>query len=195
MMRGSVQGLPVAHPIVRELPAIYQDSEFVASFTGGLDDVLAPATTVVDCLHAYIDPSVTPPDFLRWLGDWVGLQLDEDWSTPRRRRLVAQAADMFAKRGTMAGLRHEIELYTDGHAHIDDPGSTVTSATPGASFATVEHERDRTVRVTVDVADAADVNWNGLQELIRDAVPAHLPVEVELREVDGPSPTAEGTSP
>ena len=104
---------------------------------------------------------------------------------------------MFAKRGTVSGLRHEIELYTDGQAHIDDPGSTITSGTPGASFATVEHDRDRTVRVTVDVTDATDVNWNGLQELIRDAVPAHLPVEVELREVDAPAdsdPTAEGTS-
>jgi phage tail-like protein len=185
MSRGTVAGLGVSRPILRQLPAIYQDHLFLEQFTAGLDDVTASAHAVLDCLHAYIDPSVAPGDFVQWLGDWVGLQLDEDWSLERRRRIVAAAVEMFAKRGTVAGLRHEIQLYTDGTATIEDPGGTFTSSVPGATFDHVTHHRDRTLRVTVDVADGASVNWNGLQELIRNAIPAHLPVEVELREVGG----------
>lgn len=185
MSRGTATGLPVTRPIVRELPSIYQDNAFLDGFTGGLDEVLAPAVSVIDCLHAYVDPTTTPADFLGWLGEWVGLRLDEDWTTDRRRRLVAGAAEMFAVRGTVAALRREIELYTDGHVEIHDPGSTVTSPIPGASYATVEHEPDRTVRVVVDVADGNAVNWNGLQALIRNAIPAHLPVDIELRETPG----------
>ncbi len=185
MSRGTVAGHGVTRPIVRQLPAIYQDHLFLEQFTAGLDDVTAPVHTVLDCLHAYLDPSVAPGDFVQWLGGWVGLHLDEDWPLDRRRRIVAQAVEMFAKRGTVAGLRHEIQLYTDGVATVDDPGGTYTSSVPGATFDHVTHDRDRTVRVTVDVVDGVSVNWNGLQELIRAAIPAHLPVEVELREVDG----------
>lgn len=191
MSRGTATGLPVARPIVQELPAIYQDHAFLDGFTAGLDTVLAPAVSVIDCLHAYIDPANTPDDFLGWLGEWVGLRLEEDWSTPRRRRLVAEAAEMFAVRGTVAALGREIELYTDGVAHIDDPGSTNTSAVPGASYHSVEHDSDRTVRVVVDVERGDDVNWNGLQALIRNAIPAHLPVDIELRETGEPADAAE----
>jgi len=187
MSRGAVIGLPVQRPIVRSLPSIYQGYLFLDQFTAGLDEVWAADHCDLDCLHAYVDPAVAPADFVHWLGDWVGLGLDEDWSVDRRRRLVAGAVDMFAKRGTVAGLRREIELYTDGVTHVDDPGSTITSATPGASFDQAGHVRDRTVRVVVDVADAATVNWNGLQEIIRSAIPAHLPVEVELRETGSPT--------
>jgi phage tail-like protein len=181
--RGTVVGLPVQRPLVRSLPAIYQGHLFLDAFTSGLDEVVAADHCDLDCLHAYVDPTLAPADFVHWLGDWVGLGLDEDWPLARRRRLVGAAVEMFAKRGTVAGLRREIELYTDGTAQVDDPGSTITSATPGESFDQVEHLADRTVRVVVDVPDASTVNWNGLQDVIRRAIPAHLPVEVELREV------------
>lgn len=175
--------MPIRQPIIDQLPGIYRDEQFTIDFTAGLDHVVAPAVAAIDCLDAYIDPAVCPPDFLEWLGDWVGLHLEEDWSTDRSRRVVGAAADMFAKRSTAAGLRREIELYTDGVVHIEDPGATHTSAIPGQNYTSSPDDRDRTVRVVVDVADGDAVNWAGLQELIRNALPAHLPVDIELREI------------
>lgn len=181
--RGTATGLPVGQPIVRTLPSIYQDGGFLDRFTGGLDAVWAPVVATLDCLDAYVAPSVAPPDFVAWLGEWVGLRLDEDWSLDRRRRLVADAATLFARRGTAGGLRDEIELYTGGSATVDDPGRVWASPAPiGDDERRARRTADRTVRVTVDVPDAATVNWAGLQELVRAAVPAHLPVEIELRE-------------
>lgn len=183
MSRGTTTGLPITRPLIDMLPSIYQDGLFLRGFTGGLDTVLAPAVGVLDNLHAYIDPSVAPPDFVAWLGTWVGTTLDEDWPIERKRSFVAWAADLYARRGTAHGLRDEIALYTDGEVTVDDPGRVWTSTLPtGDDERRSRRQSDRTVRVTVDVHDGGAVNWPGLQQLVREAVPAHLPVEIELRE-------------
>jgi len=182
--RCTVHGLPVGQPIVGQLPAIYQDGMFLRQFTAGLDDVLAPAVTTLDSLHAYVDPALAPADFVTWLGAWVGVVLDEDWPIERRRRFVAAAADLYARRGTAHGVRDEVAIYSGGAAAVTDPGGVYTSRTPTTPPARAARcNADRTVQVTVDVADERGVNWAGLQELIRSAVPAHLPVDIELREV------------
>jgi phage tail-like protein len=186
--RGTTVGLPVTQPLIEKLPALYQEGGFLEQFTSGLDVVLAPVFATLDCLDAYIDPEVSPEDFLGWLGDWVGLRLDEDWTVERRRRLVAAAATLFAARGTAHGLSDEIELYTGGAAEINDPGRVWTSTLPtGEDERRSRRTADRTVRVTVDVTNATEVNWPALQVLVRDAVPAHLPVEIELRETSTPT--------
>jgi phage tail-like protein len=181
--RGTAPGLPVAHPIVTQLPGIYQDGMFIRAFTGGLDEVLAPAVATLDCLHAYIDPMVAPADFVAWLGGWVGVTLEEDWPLERRRRFVAAAADLYARRGTSHALADEVAIYSGGVATVSDPGGVFTSRVPTTAKArAARRQADRTVEVTVDVPSGAGINWAGLQELIRDAVPAHLPVAIELRE-------------
>ena len=184
--RGTAAGLPVVQPIVTQLPGIYQDGMFIRGFTGGLDEVLAPVVATLDCLHAYLDPTVAPADFVSWLGGWVGVALDEDWPLDRRRRFVAAAADLYARRGTFHALADEVAIYSGGVATVTDPGAVYTSRAPTTAKQRAERRRpDRTVEVTVDVPEGAGVNWAGLQELIRDAVPAHLPVAIELREKDG----------
>jgi phage tail-like protein len=186
--RGTTRDVPITQPLIRRLPSLYQDGTFIEQFTAGLDVVLAPVIATLDCLDSYIDPAVAPPDFVGWLGDWVGLRLEEDWTVERRRRLVAAAAVLFASRGTAHGLVDEIELYTGGASEVDDPGRVWTSALPtGDEERRARRSADRTVRVTVDVTNATDVNWPALQELVRDAVPAHLPVEIELRETSTPT--------
>lgn len=184
MSRGTAAPLPVARPLIHELPSIYQDSMFLAGFTGGLDAVLAPAVAVIDCLHAYVDPAVAPEDFVAWLGGWVGANLEEDWTLDRRRTFVAEAVRIFAMRGTARGLVEELEIYSGGDVEISDPGSVWTSPSPtGDAERDERRDDDRTVRVVVDVPDSSTVNWAALREMVRAAVPAHLPVEIELREV------------
>jgi phage tail-like protein len=186
--RKAVRGLPIGNPIVDQLPGIYQDGMFIRQFTAGLDEVLAPTVTTLDSLHAYVDPDLAPPDFVGWLGGWVGVTLQEDWPIDRRRAFVAAAADLYARRGTAHGVRDEVAIYSGGAVQVSDPGGVYTSRTPTTAKARGNRRKsDRTVQVTVDVSAGVGVNWAGLQELIRDAVPAHLPVEIELREKDGES--------
>ena len=48
---------------------------------------------------------LAPPDFVAWLGTWVGTTLDEDWPIERKRSFVAWAFDCqagtHASRGTL----------------------------------------------------------------------------------------------
>jgi phage tail-like protein len=57
----------------------------------GFDTVLAPVHAAIDDLDAYLDPALTPPDFLEWLGGWLGLVVDRRWPIRRRREFVAKA--------------------------------------------------------------------------------------------------------
>ncbi len=191
--RGTVTGLPVSRPIVENLPSIYHDGMFVREFTSGLDEVVAPIVSVLDCLDAYVDPELAPADFVEWLGGWVGTTLDEDWTLERRRLFLANAVAVYATRGTRHGLEDELELYTGGTSTVADPGRVWTSSLPTDSTTRQGRQtEDRTVRVTVDVTDAAGVNWPALQAMVRAAVPAHLPVEIELRETAAAAPKRRG---
>lgn len=174
---------PVTTRVIEHLPAIFREDQFTHDFVSGFDAVLAPIIATLSCVDAYVDPEVSPGDFLAWLGDWVGLTLEEDWPEARRRRAIAAAAEVYAARGTAHGLRRELAVYTDGRVHVEDGGSTITSAAPGSLDGA--QPSDQSVRVVIDVDDAETVNWTGLRDVVRNAVPAHLPFEIELRAPTG----------
>jgi phage tail-like protein len=172
--RGLVTTLPTTRPIVSYLPAMLQADDFCVRFTEGLDPVLAPVLSTIDNIDAYVDPWLTPVDFLDWLAGWFGLELDATWPEERRRALVANALELGRWRGTVLGLAMLVELYTGGPAVIDDGGAVLasedpTEGLPGGDVGVV------TVRYTA----GPDVDGRRLQRLVRDFVPAHLAVRCE----------------
>ena len=127
-MRGTVAGLGTPYPLETLLPSVLQEDFFTRRLMAGVDEVLAPAISTLDCLEAYLNPLLAPEDFLEWVSTWFSEVLDENWPPQRRRRFVAGAVEMFRTRGTVAGLRRELELSTggqvktgvaDGHALLD----------------------------------------------------------------------------
>ncbi len=91
-MRGAVPGLASAFPIVETLPALYQEDPLARDLTDAFDEVLAPAISTIDNLGAYLDPALTPDDFLEWLGGWVAALLDETWPIERRFRAACRTS-------------------------------------------------------------------------------------------------------
>ena len=176
-MRAAVDGLPTPVRLVDLLPGIYQDDHFTGRFTAGFDDVLAPVFGVLDSLEAYIDPYLCPPDFLPWLAQWVGVSLDEDWDEERHRRLVANAIFLHRFRGTIAGLRAEVMLFTGGDVQVTESGGTSWSQTPNGAFTGEEVPR-LAVRVLVD--DPTTVNLKGVEGIVDGAKPAHVVSSVEV---------------
>ena len=156
MTRGLIDELPSTRPLASFLPAMLQADDFCVRFTQGLDPVLAPVLSTIDNLDAYVDPWLTPPDFLDWLAGWFGLELDATWPEERRRALVANALELGRWRGTVVGLAMLVELYT-GDARRDrrrrrrsSRRTTRTSRCPG------ERRTAVTVRYTPgDGVDAA----------------------------------------
>jgi phage tail-like protein len=177
-MRGSTADLGTPYPLRTLLPSVLQDDWFTVRFTAGLDDVLAPAISAIDCLEAYLDPALAPSDFLRWLGDWLGEALDENWPPSRQRRAVAGAVERHRLRGTVAGLRAQLELATGGQVEIADSGGVSWSRAPGGELPGSAAPR---VAVRVVVADLSELDVSAVEAVIRAAKPAHVVHRLEVR--------------
>jgi phage tail-like protein len=178
-MRASVTDHPIAVPIGTMLPSIYQsDDEFLMRFTSGLDDVIAPVVTTLDCLSSYVDPMLAPADFLDWLGDWVGLEVTfGDSDVERMRRAVSQAVRLYRLRGTPAGLRTHLELMTGGSVQIADSGGVAVSTTPDAPLPGEDTPR-LAIRLTGAAAGIAPL----VDAVVRASKPAHVVHAVEVVE-------------
>jgi phage tail-like protein len=122
-LRGGTIGWP-RRTSARYLPATYSaepvSADFLARFMGLFDQLREDMLAPIAALPALFDPMATPAaqagasgeDFLDWLGGWIGIALDRSWSVERRRRLVAEAPKLFRIRGTVAGLKRHIAVYT-----------------------------------------------------------------------------------
>ncbi len=177
MSRLGLDGLASPRPFIGTLPALYQEDPFTQRFTRAFDGVLAPVHAAIDNLGAYLDPALTPPDFLEWLGGWVAALLDETWPIERRRAFVAQAADLHRRRGTLAGLTDHIRIFTDGDVQVRESGGAAWS---GASGGALPGSGRPALHVRVAVRHASDVDPVRLDALVAAAKPAHLGHTVEV---------------
>lgn len=177
--RGHVPGLLSPHPIAAMLPAIYAGNPFLDGFLGALDEVVAPAMAVLDCLPAYVDPDLAPEDFLTWLAGWLGIELDDHWSVDRKRARLRQHVELLAIRGTPEGLRRLLELELPATVTLDEPGGVAVSVAPGAH---APGRDDGRVRVTLAVDDVATFDERSARALVRRTLPAHLVAELVVVE-------------
>ena len=177
MSRALIDGLETPHPLAHGLPAVYHDDGFVQRLTAAFDEVLAPVFCTLDNLWAYLDPWLAPADFLEWLAGWVGVALDENWPLERQRDLVARAAGLYARRGTLAALSEQVSLYTGVVPEIEESGGVASSSVPGGPVPGVPEPR-LVVRVRVD--DPSAVDAGRLDAIVAEAKPAHVPHQVEV---------------
>jgi phage tail-like protein len=182
MSRGTVPGLASPYRIAEFLPSVYQEEDpFVLRFTSGLDEVLAPVLATLDCLDAYLDPHLTPEDFLGWLSGWVGAVVDEATPLALRRAAVARAAALHRSRGTPGGLRDLVELLTGGEVEVADSGGAAWSPTPDT---VPPGEASPWVRVRVILQQASEETLSAMRSAVEAAVagakPAHVAHIVEV---------------
>ncbi|WP_345612888.1 phage tail protein [Pseudonocardia adelaidensis] len=111
-MSGSVADPRSPRPLAEQLSAAYAENQFAQSFATGLDVVLGPLLTVLDCLDAYFTPVLAPEDFLDWLGHWIGSKGDGDTPLAIRREAIATPVTLHRRRGTAAGLAAAVRLVT-----------------------------------------------------------------------------------
>lgn len=176
-MRALVPGLASAHPLGPTLPAIYQDDDFAQRFLDALDAVVAPIYSTLDNFDAYLDPWLTPDDFLSWLAGWVGIAFDERWDEGRRRAIVARAVELYRMRGTAVGLAGQVEIQTGGSVEIAENGATAWSVDAGGAL---PGSPEPLVVVRVTVADPKAVDPARLDALVAAAKPAHVLHRIEL---------------
>lgn len=185
---GSEFELVNPHPLAESLPGVYRDAwlderrrtarePFGTRFISALDTVLAPVLATLDNLDAYLDADTTPEDFLAWLGEWVAASVDAGWPEDRRRAFVGQAAELYRRRGTAAGLRDHVQIHTGGIVEIVENGATSWSAKPDGKLPG-SPEPVVVVRVTVD--DPESIDRTKLEAMVHASKPAHVVHRVEV---------------
>ncbi len=176
-MRGVVTDLDSPRPLIDSLPGIYQEDELARELTRAFDDVLAPIVSTIDNLPAYLDPALTPDDFLDWLAGWVGILPDETWPVERRRALVALAVQLYRKRGTSAGLAMHVRLIGAADVAVTDSGGATWSNTPGGK---PPGDASYTVKVTVTPPKKGQLDAARIEALVASAKPAHVAHQVTI---------------
>jgi phage tail-like protein len=187
-VRRTVADLVSPHPLGAALPGLYQDQEFVPAtgevrpgfgvrFSEAFDELLAPVFSSLDNLDAYFDPQLAPPDFLDWLGEWVGVELDENWALKRRRALILRASELYRWRGTARGLAAAVAVLTGVEPEIVDSGGVAWSQQPQSML---PGSPDAHVTVHLRVEDPESLDRTRLDAVVAAAKPAHVTASVEV---------------
>jgi phage tail-like protein len=148
---------------LRDLPLIFQDSDFLGRYLLILEAIWEPLEQRQDHLDFYFDPRTCPPSFLPWLATWLDPALDTRWPEERLRQVLARAIDLFRWRGTRYGLSRMIELCTGVAPRVSDE--------PDTPFA---------FRVQVEVPPEMGVDVRLLEGLIQAQKPAHAGYVLEV---------------
>lgn len=107
------------------LPAIYRNQaacgDFLLRFLSLFESMYQDVEGEIRGLPALFDAKATPAEFLAWLADWLGLELDESWSERKQRKILSEIFRLYALRGTAAGLRRSLKLFAGIDAVIEEP--------------------------------------------------------------------------
>jgi phage tail-like protein len=145
-----------------DLPAIFQDNAFLGRFLLLFEATWEPLEQRQDHLDMYFHPRTCPASFLAWLASWFDFAFNQQWPEPRRRRLLAEAMDLYRWRGTAYGLARMIEVCTGLLPEITE--------VPGQPFVlrvVIHPDATREIRELVD-------------DLVREHKPAHAGYVLEF---------------
>lgn len=172
-MRGLVADLPSPHPLLGVLPRVYAEDDLACRLTEAFDEALAPVFVALDGFPGYLDPALTPDDFLTWLGGWVAAFDHPELPEPRRRELVARAVELHARRGTAGGLAALVELVSGTSVTVEDSGGVAWSTEPG-TMPPGRPDAEAVVRLAAP-GDAARL----VESVVAAVRPAHVRYRVE----------------
>jgi phage tail-like protein len=173
----TTSAIRVARPLVELLPGVLQEDELTQRITAGLDDVVAPVYACLDALDAYIDPELCPEDFLPWLASWVGVTVDENWPVEKQRAFVQAAVPLFQWRGTVRGLREELEVLTGGTVEVVETGGVTFSEAPLPALPGDDHPR---CAVRVTLPKDSTMSDRSIHLIVEAALPAHVVHAIEI---------------
>jgi phage tail-like protein len=110
---------------LNHLPAIYRTdltcSDFLLRFLSLFEALFSDVEDQIVDLSVLFDPASTPRDILPWLAGWLAVELDEDWDEEKQRRTIAQAFELYGRRGTAEGLREALRVFAGINAIIEEP--------------------------------------------------------------------------
>lgn len=161
------------------LPEVYQEEDepqrFLERMLANAEGLLTEHEARLEQAWRLIEPRTAPVAAFDWLASWLGLHLEPQWSTARRRFLLRHVDRLYRRRGTVPGLRALLRIYLgcsldeevvfDPGARPDDPARIVEGVGP--------HRFRVIVPLHLDVDRAAMVT-----RIVTAARPAHAGFEI-----------------
>ncbi len=103
------------------LPAIYQEDavsrEFLERFLSIFESIFYDIDFKVERLSQFFDALGAPPEFISWLGSWLAISDEENFSDKTKRLYIQRAIQLYKKRGTREGLEESIALFLYSRKH------------------------------------------------------------------------------
>jgi phage tail-like protein len=105
--------------LIDYLPGVYH-SEFMSRFLAIFEATLKPIEWNIDNFDLHLSPRTAPTSFLGWLANWFEISFDSTWDEEKRRLLLTEAHELYARRGTAWAMRRVLEIYTGVEPEIVD---------------------------------------------------------------------------
>ncbi|MBN9502670.1 MAG: hypothetical protein BGO01_02335 [Armatimonadetes bacterium 55-13] len=191
--------LTLTHPqsrLLNMLPSVYLeemdklreeengDTPFFERFLLGFEDSLRPLQRTLDRMDSLFGPFSAPSEFLIWLGAWVCIPLDENWSEMQRRHLIREAVELYRWRGTHRGLSRYLEIYTGVKPEINDlpvRGMRLGPETKmGAPETKLGDVPAHTFVVSIALTDPSKINEQVVHDIITWEKPAHTAYSLRI---------------
>lgn len=177
--RGILPGLRSPFPLEQQLPAMLADDPFVTRFLLALDEVIAPAISVIDCFDSYLDPRIAPTDMVRYMGAWLLATIDDAWTEDSLRRDVSEAHLRSKWGGTARGIRDRLLPNEVSALRIKESGSTITSTVPTDPESWPEAP-DPAVSLTITPREKGKSEVARVTRIVQGMVPAHVSLKVTV---------------
>jgi phage tail-like protein len=108
------------------LPRVFQQTEvegggtFLRGFLNIIQTMYDSYSLRIKRLHEVFDPRTTDPDFLPWLGSWLAISLNPDWSVLQRRKMLMAATQLFPDRGTAKAISEFVRIYVGSRVTVEE---------------------------------------------------------------------------
>jgi phage tail-like protein len=113
------------------LPAIYQEDaqskEFLERYLSIFESIFYDMDFKVERMSRLFDAYGAPPEFLSWLGSWLAISDEENFSENMKRLYIQRAISLYKKRGTREGLEESIALFLYTKKHPDTSLSEIVA--------------------------------------------------------------------
>jgi phage tail-like protein len=107
-----LEGVPTDESrYMQYLPGVYYESDFIKRYLLIMESMFAPYEWGIDSFEQFYNPNVTPPDWLRWIGEWFDIVIHPSVPIERQRAVVRELAQLYRARGTRRCITWLLELY------------------------------------------------------------------------------------
>ncbi|WP_432666834.1 phage tail protein [Wukongibacter baidiensis] len=102
---------------LRYLPEIYQaninEDDFLERYLSILESFYMEIEEKIDYVSNYFDIDNSPPRFLRWLCEWIGMDTYLPWDEKKLRRLIKRSHYIYKKRGTKKAIEEVLKIFLE----------------------------------------------------------------------------------